>query len=182
MTVRALVVSDGSASNSSLSQRLDNVANRFRFSTQQSADQAGFPADSSSEKGFMNTDYYLDIGLTKDLMGSERAQWGLASLLIGAVLILAALMTLIFNVLLWQSGPRGMPRMAALIGTVIGLAAVLGLAGFGIVAGLKGRSRTPLNSPPSPLATAGVVTGSTALVLWLLIGFDLLLILAPFIF
>jgi hypothetical protein len=136
-------------------------------------------SDASSEKATMNTEYYLDIGLAKDLMGSERAQWGLASLLIGAVLILAALMTLIFNVLLWQSGHRPMPRMLALIGMVIGLVAVLGLAWFGISAGLKGRSRTPLHSPPSPLATAGVVTGSIALILWLLIGFDLLIIMIP---
>jgi hypothetical protein len=129
----------------------------------------------------MTTDSLFDIGLAKDMTASERAQWGLASLLIGAVLILAALTTLIFNLILWQSGPRGMPRGSAIMGTVLGLLVVLGLASFGIAAGFKGRTRTPLDFPPSPLATAGVVTGTAAMILWLLIGIDLLVILASFI-
>jgi hypothetical protein len=129
----------------------------------------------------MTTDSMFDIGLAKGLTASERAQWGLASLLIGAVLIVAALTTLIFNVILWKSGPSGIPRFTALIGTVIGLVAVLGLASFGIAAGLKGRNRTAFDFPPSPLATAGVVTGSAAMILWLITGIDLLMILASFI-
>jgi hypothetical protein len=129
----------------------------------------------------MITDRLIDIGLAKDLTGSERAQWGLASLLIGAALNLAALTTLILNVILWQSGPRGMLRMSALVATVMGLLVVLSLAGFGIAAGLKGRDRTFVDLPPSPLATAGVVTGSAAMILWFLIGIDLLVILTSFI-
>ena len=102
-------------------------------------------------------------------------------MLIGAALNLAALTTLILNVILWQSGPRGMLRMSALVATVMGLLVVLSLAGFGIAAGLKGRDRTFVDLPPSPLATAGVVTGSAAMILWFLIGIDLLVILTSFI-
>jgi hypothetical protein len=132
----------------------------------------------SSEEGLMNTDYLMDIGLAKDVSASERAQWGLASLLIGSVLILAALVTLIFNVMLWQSGHRTMPRFLALIGMVLGYLVVLGLGCFGIGAGLKGRRAPVVDLPPSPLATAGVVTGCAAMTLWLMIGFDLLVIVA----
>jgi hypothetical protein len=71
--------------------------------------------------------------------------------------------------------------MSALIASVIGLFVVLSLAGFGIAAGLKGRHRTLVLLRPSPLATAGVVTGSAAMILWLLVGIDLLMIVAPFI-
>jgi hypothetical protein len=133
----------------------------------------------SSEEWLMKTDDLIDIGLAKDVEASERAQWGLASLLIGLVSIIAALMTLIFNVVLWQSGHRGMPRMLALIGMLVGLLVFLGLAGFGIAAGHKGRKRTFLELPASPLATAGVVTGWAAIILWLMIGFDLLVIMSP---
>jgi hypothetical protein len=130
----------------------------------------------------MSTDHLIDIGMAKHETESERAQWGLASLLIGSVLIVAALITLIFNVMLWQSGPRGLPRLLALIGTLVGLLVVLYLAGFAIRAGLKGRNRPFAELPPSPLATAGVVTSSAAMILWLIVGIDLLMILGISIF
>jgi hypothetical protein len=126
----------------------------------------------------MTTDHWIDIGLAKDLTASERAQWGLASLVIGSVLILAALITLIFNVVLWQSSPRSIQRILVFPATVLGLLLVLSLSVFGIVAGLKGRQQTFIDLPPSPLATAGVATGFTALILWLIVGTDLLVILA----
>jgi hypothetical protein len=123
----------------------------------------------------------MDIGFSKDVVGSERAQWGLASLLIGALSTLSALTTLIFNVILWQTGLGGLPKTTALVGTLIGLVVVLGLTGFGIAAGVKGRNQAHFDSHPSPLATAGFVTGCAAMILWLMVGIDLLMILAPFV-
>src|SRR5690349_1654431 len=120
----------------------------------------------------MATDYVTDLGATKGATAAERAQWGLASLLIGAALIIAAPVALIFNVLLWRSGPSGLAKVPALCGAVLGLLAVLGLAAFGLAAGVKGR-RAPDDSSASPLATAGVVTGATAIILWLIVGIDL---------
>ena len=41
----------------------------------------------------MNYDHLIDIGMAKDVTGSESVQWGLASLLIGIVMILAGAIT-----------------------------------------------------------------------------------------
>jgi hypothetical protein len=128
----------------------------------------------------MTTDYLTDVGATKGATATERAEWGLASLMIGVVLILAAPVALIFNVVFWRSGPSGVPKVPAFVGAVLGLLVILGLAGFGIAAGLKGRHRAPDDSRPSPLATAGVVTGAAAMILWLVVGIDLLAILSSF--
>jgi hypothetical protein len=121
-----------------------------------------------------------DVGATKDVTAGERAQWGLASLMIGAVLVLAAPVASIFNVVFWRSGPSGLPKVPAFVGAVVGLGVILGLAGFGIAAGLKGRHRAPGELRPSPLATAGVVTGAAAMILWIVVAIDLLAILSSF--
>jgi hypothetical protein len=128
----------------------------------------------------MSTDYMADVGPAKDVTAAERAQWGLASLMIGAVLTLAVPVALIFNVVLWRSGPSGLPKVPAFVGSVLGLVVILGLAVFGIAAGLKGRQPAPGESRPSPLATAGVVTGAAAMILWIVVGIDLLAILSSF--
>jgi hypothetical protein len=99
---------------------------------------------------------------------------------IGAVLVLAVPIASIFNVVFWRSGPSELPVVPALAGAVFGLLVILGLAVFGVAAGLKGR-RASGDSRPSPLATAGVVTGAAAIVLWIVVGIDLLAILISFI-
>jgi hypothetical protein len=76
----------------------------------------------------MTSDDFSDIGSAKGMTAGERAQWGLASLLIGAVLILASLVALIFNVILWQSGPRGVPKVPDRVAAV---SRIVGAPGWG---------------------------------------------------
>jgi hypothetical protein len=128
----------------------------------------------------MVTELRSDVGDAKGAATGDGAQRGLASLIIGAVLVLDASITLVFNTLLWQAGPAGLPLVPAFAGAVVGLLVVLGLAAFGIGLGLMGRRRAPDNRPPSPLATAGVATGIAAMILWLVVGIDLIVILASF--
>src|SRR5262245_14280849 len=68
---------------------------------------------------------------------TSAAQWGLASLLIGCTVLMAACVTLVFNVLLFRGGPAGIPTDLAFAGGLIGALVVsaLGLAGllFGVV-------------------------------------------------
>jgi hypothetical protein len=63
---------------------------------------------------------------------TNAAQWGLASLVIGCTLLLAACIILAFNVLLFRGGPAGIPVGLAFMGGLIGTAALsaLGLASF----------------------------------------------------
>jgi hypothetical protein len=128
----------------------------------------------------MTTNDWTKTGLAQDAAGFQRAQWGLASLLIGAVLVLAALNCLNLRGGLWQSSPRSAPGMPALIATVANRAVVLGLAVFGIMAGRKGGCRVAAGTPASPLATAGVVAGFAAIILWLIISIDLFPVMISF--
>jgi hypothetical protein len=121
-----------------------------------------------------------DVGDAKGAAADDPAQWGLASLIIGAVLLLDASITLVFNTLLWRNGPSGLPIVPAFVGAVLGLLVVLGLVAFGIGLGVRGWRGTPADRRPSPLAIAGVATGATAIILWLVVGIDLIVILSSF--
>jgi hypothetical protein len=56
----------------------------------------------------------------------------------------------------------------------------LGVAGFGIAAGLKGRQAARDDSRRALLATAGVVIGVAAMLLWIAVGIDLLASVSSF--
>jgi hypothetical protein len=98
-------------------------------------------------------------------------------------LMLMAPMTLLFNLVLW-SGSRPVPeayRGLAAMGGLVAVAAVvaLGVASFAfgvralVVAGQAGR--------PTGLAWGGTLASAVALLLWLVVGTDLVLILhGPF--
>jgi hypothetical protein len=128
----------------------------------------------------MSAELLSDVGDAKGAATQDRAQSGLASLIIGAVLLLKSSIALVFNTLLWRSGPGGLPIVPALIGAVLGLLIVLSLAVFGIALGLRGLAREHPGLPSSPLASAGVATGAAATMLWLIVGIDLLSILSSF--
>jgi hypothetical protein len=128
----------------------------------------------------MGAELLSDVGEAKGATTGDGAQWGLASLIIGAVLLLDASITLVFNTLLWRSGPSGLPLVPAFAGAVLGLLVVLCLAGFGIRLGVRGWRMAPDGRPPSPLVTAGVATGVAAMILWLVVGIDLIVILSSF--
>lgn len=129
----------------------------------------------------MATGLLSDVGDTKRAVTvGESAQWGLASLLISGLLLLAAPVTLIFNILLWQAGPFGIALGPAFVGAGLSLLVILGLTACGIAFGLKGRRMAADDRRPSPLTTAGVLTGVAALLLWLVVGIDLIAILCSF--
>jgi hypothetical protein len=122
----------------------------------------------------MTADDLWEVGAAKGVKAGECVRWGLLSLFNGAVSILGALIAAIVNVIFWRSPPSGLPDALASVGAVIGLVITLGLVGFGIAAGLKGRRATPDDSPRALLATAGVVLGTAAMLLWIIVGMDLL--------
>jgi hypothetical protein len=128
----------------------------------------------------MSTDLLSDVGAAKGAATEEGTQWGLASLVIGGGLCLAAPITLVANILLWRAGPSGLPVGLALAAAVVGLLVVAGLAASGIAFGLRGWRATAGGGRPSPLATAGVLTGAAASVIWLIVGIDLIAILVSF--
>jgi hypothetical protein len=128
----------------------------------------------------MTTDDLWEVGAAKGVKAGERVQWGLVSLINGAVLILSALIAAYVNVIFWRSPPSGLPNAAAFVGAVVGLVITLGVAGFGIAAGLKGRWAIPDDSPRAVLATAGAVIGAAAMLLWIIVGIDLLASLSSF--
>jgi hypothetical protein len=125
----------------------------------------------------MATELLSDVGDEKGTTTGDGAQWGLASLIIGGVLLLDAPITLVFNALLWRSGPSGLPIVPAFAGAVLGLLVIFGLAAFGIGLGVIGWRMAPNGRRPSPLARAGVATNIAATVLWLIVGTDLIIIL-----
>ncbi len=126
----------------------------------------------------MITDEFSDVGVPKSLKSGDGAAWGLASLGIGAVVLLAAPVTLIFNVLLWRSNSLGdLPKGSAIFGAALGLLVMLGLAFCGLVFGMKGRRIDREDRHSSPLASAGVLVGAAATILWIIVGIDLFAIL-----
>jgi hypothetical protein len=125
-------------------------------------------------EGTMSAEELWDVGAAKGLKAGECVQWGFVSLVNGAASILGALIAAIVNVIFWQSPPAGLPNALASVGTVIGLVITLGVVGYGIAAGLKGHRATPEDSPRALLATAGVVLGAAALLVWIVVGIDLL--------
>src|ERR1700722_8438415 len=81
---------------------------------------------------------------------SGAAQWGLASLLIGCTLLVAACVILVFNVILFRAGPAGIPTTLAFTGGLIGALAVSVLGLASLLFGVWGWQRAHLeNSTPA---------------------------------
>jgi hypothetical protein len=128
----------------------------------------------------MVTDVISDVGIAKSSTSGDGTAWGLASLGLGAALLLAAPITLVFNVILWRTDHSGLPVVPALLGAVLALLMMLGLACCGIVFGMTGRRIDRDYRQPSPLATAGLLASVAAMILWIIVGVDLLVILWSF--
>src|SRR5690242_11274216 len=103
-----------------------------------------------------------------DPASRSAAEWGLAALLTGGVLLLAAPPTLILSVELWNSGRGGMPSGDAQINAWLarlGAVVLAAVAASGLHAGWKGvRSATALGQPAG-LAVTGLalcVAGAAA--------------------
>jgi hypothetical protein len=121
-----------------------------------------------------------EVGAAKGVKAGGRTPWGFVSITNGAASILGALIAAVVNVDFWQWPPLERADRVAVIGTAVGLTAALGVTSFGIMARLWG-SRTGRDSPPrSLLATAGIVIGAGAMLLWIIVGIDLLASLSSF--
>jgi len=111
---------------------------------------------------------------------TSAAQWGLASLLIGCTLLLAACVTLGFNVVLFHAGPRGIPTGLAFAGGLIGALVVAMLGLTSIMFGIRGWQHASAAGSSHALPIAGVAASAVGLVAWLIAAIDLMMILLAF--
>ena len=108
---------------------------------------------------------------------SPGVSGGLAALLIGCTLLISACALMVFNVLLFSRGLRGIPRDAAQFGGVVG---VVGVALFGLVAvglGIHGWVAAAKRGEATALGIAGTAAALIGFVGWAIAGIDLLAIL-----
>ena len=115
--------------------------------------------------------------LANQLTLSAGTGWGLAGLLIGCTLLISACALLVFNVLLFIQGMRGVPRDLARLGGVIGVGGVVLLGACAVGFGLRGWSAANRVGESPALGVAGTVSGSVGLVAWIIAGTDLIFIL-----
>jgi hypothetical protein len=128
----------------------------------------------------MDADMFTEVGEAKGTVVVEGDVWGLASLGLGAVVLVCAPMALICNIMLWQSQRVGhLPRVLLLPCVGLGFLVMLSLACYAIALGRMGRRSNAETGSSSPLATAGVMLGMASALLWTIVGLDLLLILLP---
>ncbi len=106
---------------------------------------------------------------------SASAGAGLAGLLIGCTLLISACALMVFNVLLFRGGLRGIPIDLARAGAVVG---VLGVALLGVLAVVCGaRSCGVRRGESKALGVAATAAAVVGLVGWLIAGIDLIMIL-----
>lgn len=127
----------------------------------------------------MSTELLSDVGAKDGPSATRASEWGLASVLIGCTMVLAAPTTMVFNVLLWHFGPANLDRRLAFAGSIVGLSALLFVCLFGIGAGYVGCTQQK-GWRPSPLPMAGFVISLTAFVLWIVVAVDLMAIIESF--
>ncbi len=127
----------------------------------------------------------LPEGEELDRGRGHAAQWGLASVLTGGLVLLMAPLTLVITILLAAFGPGRMgmdpPQITlATWGLLIGLVVVLllGLAAllFGVAGILSARAR----GQPMALGLAGLLVSVAGLVLFLFAAFDSVFVLVWF--
>lgn len=98
---------------------------------------------------------------------------GLASLVLGALLVVTAPLVILVNIFLAHYMPSGLhmgPRDVAFatIGLVAGVILVMTLGVFGLVFGIRGLLVVRVGREPRTLAWAGVLTSGVGLFLWLM--------------
>jgi hypothetical protein len=123
----------------------------------------------------MTEDDYLPPSTTSVSLSSGTAA-GLAGLLIGCALVVSACVLMVFNVLLFGHGFRGIPVGLAQFGGVMGVPSVTLLGVLAVAFGLKswGSARSGESGVLGAAATAASAAG---LVAWLVAGINLLIIL-----
>jgi hypothetical protein len=122
-------------------------------------------------------DEYAPPTTTTRVALSSGTGSGLAGLLIGCTLLISACALMVFNVLLFIQGMRGVPRDLAQVGGVIGTAGVAFLGLCGIVFAARGWAAANRSGESSALGVAGTLTATVGLVAWLIASVDLIFIL-----
>lgn len=108
---------------------------------------------------------------------SGGVAWGLAALLVGCALLMSACLMMVFNVILFSIGFRGIPKQLAQIGGVVGMSSVALLGLCAIWWGYRGWSAAVRKQESTAFGVAGTVAAVIGLVAWLIAAIDLLAIL-----
>ena len=108
---------------------------------------------------------------------SAGVGWSLASLSIGCTLLISACVLMVFNIILFESRLRGIPKELAQIGGVIGMVAVALLGVCAVLWGYRGWSAAVRKGEATALGVAGTVVSVVGLVAWLIAAIDLLAVL-----
>lgn len=125
----------------------------------------------------MTEDDYLPPASAANAVSlSASTSAGLAGLLIGCTLLVSACALMVFNVLLFRGGLRGIPIDLARVGAIVGVFGVALLGVLAVVCGVRswGGARRGESALLGAAATAAGVVG---LVAWLVAGIDLVMIL-----
>ncbi|MBN9120905.1 MAG: hypothetical protein J0I06_17430, partial [Planctomycetes bacterium] len=85
----------------------------------------------------MSEDEFLPPPTAATLSLSRSTSAGLAGLLIGCTLLVSACVLMVFNVILFSRGMRGVPEELARIGGVIGVLGVALLGALAVLLGLR---------------------------------------------
>lgn len=124
----------------------------------------------------MTEDDYLPPASAGAVSLSTNTAAGLAGLLIGCTLLVSACVLMVFNVILFSRGLRGVPIELARVGGAVGVCGVALLGALAVVLGLRswfGARR----GESSALGIAATAASAVGLVAWLIAGIDLVMIL-----
>jgi hypothetical protein len=131
------------------------------------------------------SDGILQEGEDRGRGAGHAAQWGLASLLTGGLVVLVAPLTLIVNILLAAFGPGRLGLDAPQItlvtwGFAVGLAVVLLLGVGGMLFGIAGIFSARARGQPVALGLAGVLVSVAGLLLFSIAAIDAVFVLVWF--
>jgi hypothetical protein len=125
----------------------------------------------------MSADSPQDSNRSDEPVSRQISEWGLAALGIGSVQVLAAPITLVLSVQLWESGQgsRDGPthRLHAWLARV-GVGIVLATAVVGVGCGIKAIRSAAARKQPAGLAVAGLWICLAASALWVITSIGLL--------
>jgi hypothetical protein len=104
---------------------------------------------------------------------ARSVQWGLAGLLLGVPLLVAAQGQLLLNRNFWTLGPHGMRLPIAFACTLICFAMLTTLGVIGVICGLRGWLLAASERQPIALGMAGTLLSAVSLIIWVGIFIDL---------
>jgi hypothetical protein len=113
-------------------------------------------------------------------------EWGLASVIVGATFLIMAPPALLFCLTLWGRGnpEHGLSLGDLKLAEVGGIVCVLGaelLCLTGLLFGIRGLGRARRERQPAALPFTGILMCAAAMVAWLIVAIDLIMILSTFI-